>query len=99
RGTGGPPRAERTVPYHDLPPATKAEVDEVIASWGTRYATAADAMKDGWVKATRSLYGIGAHYVRPTMSGLSSRFSLLQPNILLCACEGPDAKFAGVSYI
>jgi hypothetical protein len=90
---------ESTITYAKLPPATKAQVDEVIAGWGTRYATAADAMKDGWIKATRNLYGIGAHYVRTNIVSLSSPFNLLQPNILLFDGEGPDAKFAGVSYI
>jgi hypothetical protein len=95
----GHQHTESTITYNELPPATKAQVDEVIGTWATRYATAADAMKDGWVKATRSLYGIGAHYVRTNIVGLSSPFSLLQPNILLFDGEGPDAKFAGVSYI
>jgi len=90
---------ESTVTYSELPPATKAEVDEVIARWGTKYATAADAMKDGWVKATRDLYGIGAHYVRTNIVGLSAPFNRDEPNILLFDGEGPDAKFAGVSYI
>jgi gas vesicle protein len=90
---------ESTITYDELPPTTKAEVDEVIAGWGTKYATAADAMKDGWVKATRDLYGIGAHYVRTNIVGLAAPFDLTQPNILLFDGEGPDAKFAGVSYI
>jgi hypothetical protein len=90
---------DSTATYDELPPATKAQVDEVIADWGTKYATAADAMKDGWVKATRDLYGIGAHYVRTNIVGLSAPFDLDRPNILLFDGEGPDAKFAGVSYI
>jgi gas vesicle protein len=95
----GHQHTETAVTYDELPPATKAQVDGVIADWGTRYATAADAMKDGWVKATRDLYGIGAHYVRTNIVGLSSPFDMKQPNILLFDGEGPDAKFAGVSYI
>jgi len=95
----GHQHTETAVTYDELPPATKAQVDGVIADWGTRYATAADAMKDGWVKATRDLYGIGAHYVRTNIVGLSSPFDMKEPNILLFDGEGPDAKFAGVSYI
>jgi len=64
-----------------------------------RYATAADAMRDGWIKATRSLYGIGAHYVRTNILNASGPFDPLQPNILLFDGEGSDAKFAGVSYL
>ena len=95
----GHQHAESTITYEELPRATKEQVDEVIAAWGTRYPTAADAMKDGWVKATRNLYGIGAHYLRTNILGLSSPFDMLQPNILLFDGEGIDAKFAGVSYI
>jgi hypothetical protein len=95
----GHQHTESTITYDELPAATKAQVDTVIADWGTRYATAADAMKDGWVKATRDLYGIGSHYVRTNIVGLSAPFDLEQPNILLFDGEGPDAKFAGVSYI
>jgi hypothetical protein len=90
---------ESTVTYDQLPPATKAQVDQVIAAWGTKYATAADAMRDGWIKATRSLYGIGAHYVRTNILNASGPFDPLQPNILLFDGEGSDAKFAGVSYL
>ena len=96
---------ESTITYDQLPKQTKAEVDEVIALWGNRYATAADAMKDGWFKATRSLYGIGAHYLRATsvrgtsIFGGSATFDRLNPNILLFDGDGPDAKFAGVSYV
>lgn len=49
--------------------------------------------------ATKSLYGIGAHYVRGTSLVQASRFDLMNPNVLLFDGEGPDAKFAGVSYI
>jgi hypothetical protein len=90
---------ESTITYDQLPPATKAQVDQVIAAWGTRYATAADAQRDGWIKATRSLYGIGAHYVRTNILDSSAPFDAMQPNILLFDGEGPDAKFAGVSYL
>ena len=95
----GHQHTESTITYDQLPPATKAQVDEVIAAWGHRYATAADAMRDGWIKATRSLYGIGAHYVRTNILDASGSFDLLHPNILLFDGEGPDAKFAGVSYL
>src|SRR5262249_55181747 len=40
----GHQHTESTITYAQLPPATKAQVDEVIAAWGNRYATAADAM-------------------------------------------------------
>ena len=90
---------ESTITYNELPKATKSEVDQVIAAWGTKYATAEDAMKDGWIKATRNLYGIGAHYVRTNIVALASPFDMTDPNILLFDGEGPDAKFAGVSYI
>jgi hypothetical protein len=91
---------DSTITYKQLPKATKAEVDQVIARWATKYATAADAMKDGWFRATRSLYGIGAHYIRTATSfGGTATFDMLNPNILLFDGEGPDAKFAGVSYV
>ncbi len=79
---------------------TKAEVDQVSALWANKYPTAADAEQAGWWKATPSLYGIGAHYIKG-VSGLSVAvpFDLLNPNILLYDGEGPDAKFAGVSYV
>jgi hypothetical protein len=95
----GHQHSESTIAYDQLPPATKAQVDDVIATWGHRYATAADAMKDGWFKATRSLYGIGAHYVRSNILNASTPFDPMRPNILLFDGEGPDAKFAGVSYL
>jgi hypothetical protein len=95
----GHQHAESTITYDELPRATKQQVDEVIAAWGSRYPTATEAMQDGWVKATRNLYGIGAHYLRTNILSLSSPFDPLEPNILLFDGEGPDAKFAGVSYI
>ena len=70
--------------------------------WANKYPTAADATRDGWFKATRNLYGIGAHYINikggSAFSGTAT-FNLLSPNILLFDGEGPDAKFAGVSYV
>jgi len=90
---------ESSITYDQLPADTKAQVDQVIAAWGNRYATAADAMRDGWFKATKSLYGIGAHYVQTNILNASTPFDPLQPNILLFDGEGPDAKFAGVSYL
>ena len=54
----------------------------------------------GWFKTTPNLFGIGADYVR-SVTGLSvaAPFDLLHPPILLYDGEGPDAKFAGVSYV
>jgi hypothetical protein len=86
------------ITYGQLPKATKAEVDQVIARWATKYATAGDAMKGGWFMGSRSLYGIGAHYVRGDVRGAAT-FDMLNPNILLFDGDGPDAKFAGVSYV
>jgi hypothetical protein len=88
------------IPYDQLPPVTKAEVDRVRAAWAHKYPTAADAMKVGWWKSTPSLYGIGAHYIKD-VKGLSvaAPFDLLHPPILLYDGEGPDAKFAGLSYV
>jgi hypothetical protein len=88
------------VRYGQLPPVTKAEVDRVRAAWAQKYPTAADATKAGWWKSTPSLYGIGAHYING-VKGLSVAvpFDLLHPPILLYDGEGPDAKFAGVSYV
>jgi len=92
--------AESTITYKQLPKKTKAEVDQVIALWATKYPTAADAAKDGWFRGTRSLYGIDAHYVKD-VRGLSvaAPFDHLNPPILLFDGDGPDAKFAGVSYV
>jgi hypothetical protein len=96
----GHAHTESTITYAELPEATKAEVDQVIAQWATKYATAADAAEDGWFLGSRSLYGIGAHYVKE-VRGLSvaAPFDLLNPPVLLFDGDGPDAKFAGVSYI
>ena len=90
--------AESNVTYADLPADTKAEVDQVIAAWATKFPTAADAMADGWIRGTRSLYGIGAHYVKVAELNATT-FELLKPNILLYDGDGPDAKFAGVSWV
>jgi hypothetical protein len=100
-GCVNPPRRESTIMYGQLPPVTKAEVDRVRAAWAHNYPTAADAVKAGWWKSTQSLYGIGAHYVKGVTGSLSvaQPFDLLHPNALLYDGEGPDAKFAGVSYI
>jgi hypothetical protein len=89
---------DSTITYDELPDATRAEVDEVIALWATRYPTAADATRDGWFMGTRSLYGIGAHYIRGNVLSGAATFDLLNPNILLFHGDGPDAPFAGVSY-
>ena len=71
----------------------------MIALWANRYPTAADAQRDGWFRATKNLYGIGAHYLRSTSFSGATTFDPLNPNIMLFDGEGPDAKFAGVSYI
>jgi hypothetical protein len=84
----------------ELPADTRAELDQVMAEWATKYPTAADAAVDGWFKATPSLYGIGAHYVQGgTGFSVAQPFDLMHPNVLLFDGEGPDATFAGVSYI
>jgi hypothetical protein len=91
---------ESRVTYAELPAATKAQVDDVRAAWAHRYPTAADAMRAGWFKSTPSLYGIGAHYVKDVRGfSVAEPFDLLHPPILLYDGEGPDAKFAGVSYV
>jgi hypothetical protein len=92
--------AESSLAYDELPRATKSEVDQLIAAYARTYPTAAEAMGDGWFRGTRSLYGIGAHYIKE-VRGLSvaTPFDLLHPPILLFDGNGPDAKFAGVSYV
>jgi len=97
--SAGHTHVESTVTYEQLPPKTKAQVDQVIALWANRYPTAADAQRDGWFRATKNLYGIGAHYLRSTSFSGATTFDPLNPNIMLFDGEGPDAKFAGVSYI
>ena len=100
-GSDGHHHAESRVTLAQLPAATRSEVDRVIALWARKYPTAADAAKDRWVKATKSLYGIGSHYLHGGVTGFlgAKGFDLEQPNIMLFDGEGPDAKFAGVSYI
>ena len=93
-------REESRVSYAQLPPAPKAQVDRVRAAWAHKYPTAAAAVRAGWFKSTPSLWGIGAHYVK-SVKGLSvaAPFDLMHPPILLYDGEGPDAKFAGLSYV
>jgi len=100
-GDDGHHHAESRITLAELPPATRAQVDRVIALWSHKYRIAADAEKDGWVKATKSLYGIGSHYLHGGVTGFlgAKGFDLEHPNIMLFDGEGPDAKFAGVSYI
>ncbi len=95
----GHTHTESSVTYEELPKKTKAEVDQVMALWANRYPTAADAQRDGWFRATKNLYGIGAHYLRSASFSGATTFDPLSPNIMLFDGEGPDAKFAGVSYI
>lgn len=89
------------IAYAKLSATTKAEVD-IVVKWASKYKTAADANKDGWVKATKSLYGIGSHYLKGGPLGFlkqPSEPNLAEPNVLLFDGEGTDAKLAGVSYI
>lgn len=95
----GHDHTESTITYDKLPAATKAEVDQVIALWANKYPTAADAASDGWFNPGRSLYGIGAHYVSTVGFSGAAAFDMLNPNILLFDGDGPDAKFAGLSYV
>jgi hypothetical protein len=90
--------SESEISYANLPATTKDGVDQVIAAWAHRYPTAADATANGWVKASLSFYGIGAHYTHGVGVPATPTFDLLNPNMLLYDGEGPDAKFAGVSY-
>ena len=92
---------DSTVTYDKLNPTTKAEVD-VIIKWAAKYKTGADAKKDGWTKATKSLYGIGSHWLRGGVTGFTGgdgSFNIKEPNVLLFDGEGDDAKLAGVSWI
>jgi hypothetical protein len=87
--------------YDELPAATKTQVD-VARDIARRYPTAADAEAGGWNKATISLKGIGAHYLRGGVGGFASTdagFDLQNPEILLYDGEGPDAPIAGVSWL
>jgi hypothetical protein len=69
-----------------------------MGAWAHKYPTAADATKAGWVKSTPSFYGIGSHYTHGIGFPATPTFDLMHPNMLLYDGEGPDAKFAGVSY-
>src|SRR5262245_9251984 len=74
--------ADSTITYDELPRETRAQVDQVIAEWATRYPTAADATAAGWFKATPSLYGIGSHYIHDANGfSVAQPFDLLNPNI------------------
>ena len=42
----GHDHGESSITYEELPRATKAEVDQVIEAYGTKYPTAADAAAD-----------------------------------------------------
>ena len=91
---------ESDVTLAELPADTRAEVDKVIAEWATKYPTGADAMAAGWFRATPNLYGIGAHYIHSVQGfSVALPFDMMKPTILLYDGEGPDAKFAGVSYV
>ena len=89
---------ESTMVYDKLPAKTKADDEQLRAAYAKKYPTGADATKDGWFKSTPSLYGIGAHYLHGIGFPATPTFDLLHPNMLLFDGEGPDAKFAGVSY-
>lgn len=87
--------------YDDLPAATQEQVD-IARDIARRHPTAADAEAAGWLKATTSLKGIGAHYLHGGVGGFASTdatFDVTQPEILLYDGEGPDARIAGVSYL
>ena len=99
--TGHHQHNDSKITYAELSPQTKAQVDVVI-KWSQKYKTAADAKKDGWVKATRSLYGIGSHWLKGGVVGFATaagQVDITQPNVLLFEGEGDDAKLAGVSWI
>lgn len=92
---------ELAVTYDELPGDVRAQVD-LTKAYVEQYATAADAERDGWRKATLSLNGIGAHYLQgdPTgFLGMGYEFDPTHPNVLLFDGEGPDAKIAGASFI
>ncbi len=100
-GAKGHQHNDSQITYDQLQPTTKAEVD-VVKAWAAKYKTGADAKKDGWVKATKSLYGIGAHWLKGGVTGFATAdgvFNIKEPNILLFDGEGDDAKLAGVSWI
>lgn len=92
---------ESDASYDELADATKAQV-EIARSIAERYPTAADAKKDGWIKATYNLEGIGSHYLKGGVAGFRSNdavFDVNEPEILLFDGEGDDAPIAGVSYL
>jgi hypothetical protein len=91
-------REESRVSYAQLPPRRRHK--STARAWAHKYPTAAAAVQAGWFKSTPSLWGIGAHYVK-SVKGLSvaAPFDLMHPPILLYDGEGPDAKFAGLSYV
>lgn len=93
--TGGHVHQESDITYADLPPTTKVQIDQVIWLYARRYPTAAVAKADGWYQTTKSLYGIGAHYLRVESV---DRFDPLRPDNLIFDGDGPDAKLAGVMY-
>jgi hypothetical protein len=91
---------EYQVQYADLPAATRKQLD-VAKAIIAKYPTAADAIKDGWGRATTNLKGIAAHYLRSGVSGflgLDDHFDVKQPEILLFDGEGPDAPIVGLAY-
>jgi hypothetical protein len=92
---------ELDVLYADLPAATQAEVD-TIREIARRYPTAADGIAGGYQKATISLKGIGAHYLKGGIAGFATIdgvYDIDDPEILLYDGEGPDAPLAGISYL
>lgn len=97
---GAHAHGETDVMYADLPAALAAQVD-IVKAYVERYPTAADAARDGWIKATLSLNGIGAHYLKGGPTGFLGdyEFDPAAPNVLLFDGEGPDAKIAGASFI
>lgn len=99
-GDAGHDHDDGTMTYDQLPPETKAEVDRVIAEWAHKYPTAADAIEAGWFRSTPNLYGIGAHFIKDANGfSVAQPFDLMHPSVLLYDGEGPDARFAGVSYV
>ncbi|HEX5614190.1 MAG TPA: hypothetical protein VFZ83_03450 [Acidimicrobiia bacterium] len=97
----GHSHGESEATYDDLPAATQAQVD-IAREIARAHPTAADAEAAGWMKATTSLKGIGAHYLRGGVAGFAGTdggFDVRAPEILLYDGEGPDAPIAGVSYL
>ncbi len=95
------PHGEYNVQYADLPADTQAQLD-IVQKIIERYPTAADAEKDGWIKATVNLKGIASHYLKQGPAGFLSiddKFDVNNPEILLFNGEGHDAPILGVSYL